>query len=432
MLTPHAEAPAPVRVSRLMRRVPFFYGWVVLGAAAFGLVMTSPGQTYTISIFIESYIRDLGISRSLVSTYYLIGTLTASLALPYVGRLLDRFGPRAMAVAIALAFGLACWYMSAVQTGLMLLFGFVLVRLLGQGSLGMISTYFVNQWWVRRRGTINGVSGVVMALMGVGAFPNLVNWLIPQVGWRTAWVVLGVALIVLMVPVAYLFYRARPEQFGLLPDGAKQTAEKDTTPVAAEDNWTVSEATHTSAFWIVCLGMASFAMLSTGLTFHNVSIFADRGLSASAAAAVFVPLAMTTAAVNLVSGVLVDRTPVKALLVFALILQTAALWMAPTLTGVMSALLYGITLGALMGLTRTITSVVWVAYFGRLHLGSITGIASTVMVAGSALGPLPMGMARDMLGEYGLALRLLSLIPLVLAVVTLFMRAPTRRQESGG
>ena len=169
---------------RLVRRTPFFYGWVILLAGSFGMIMSSPGQTYTISIFIEHFIADLGVSRGMVSAFYMAGTLTASLGLPFVGRQIDLRGPRLMVGIIAVALGLSCIYMGLIQAGWMLLIGFVLLRLLGQGSISLVSTYVINQWWVRRRGTILGISGVLVAAFGLAGFPNLVNWLIPQIGWR--------------------------------------------------------------------------------------------------------------------------------------------------------------------------------------------------------------------------------------------------------
>lgn len=69
--------------------------------------MTSPGQTYTVSIFIEHMINDLGISRSAISSLYSVGTLIGSFALPFWGRQIDRRGARSMAVLISILFGLA-------------------------------------------------------------------------------------------------------------------------------------------------------------------------------------------------------------------------------------------------------------------------------------------------------------------------------------
>ena len=230
-----------------------------------------------------------------------------------------------------------------------------------------------------------------------------------------------------MAPVGVAFYRSRPELYGLEPDNtrrSKESAGNDTEPI--EDNWTLQEVRRTSTFWIVSAGLASISMLGTGLTFHMVGIFADNDLSASIAAAVFVPIAFTSAAANLGSGVLVDRIPVRFLLASALVMQAAALWMAPVLPNVTIAILFGVVMGTMMGLMRTVSTVVWPTYFGRLHLGAIAGFAATISVAASALGPMPMGIARDLFGSYNGTLAALSILPLSLAVVSLFIRPPQK------
>ena len=387
--------------------------------------MTSPGQTYSVSIFIEHFIRDLGISRSLVSTLYTVGTLAGSLALPYVGRQIDRRGPGLMAGVITALFSLSCLYMGTVQGAVMLGLGFVLIRMLGQGSLGLVCTNVVNRWWVRRRGTMLGILGMVVSVLGTGLFPSLINVLIERFGWRLSYVLLGLLVAAVMLPVGLIFFRRQPEDYGLLPDGARASSSAG-GPLFQEENWTRREAVRTSAFWIISLGTACISMLGTGLHFHMVSIFDDAGLSASAAAAAFMPLAVTGAVVRLASGVLVDRLPVRYLLSAALVSLAASLLMAPRLQGTTSALIYGIILGVTGSLQLTVSSVVWAKYYGRRHLGSITGVALFVSIAGSALGPMPMGIARDVMGSYLPALTASAILPLVLAVVVLFAQHPSK------
>lgn len=137
--------------------------------------MSSPGQTYVVSIFIESFITDLGISRSLVSTLYTLGTLVGSFVLPIVGYQIDRHGARLIVVLITALFGFACVYMGYVQNAFMLGLGFIALRMLGQGSLGLVCTNIINQWWVRRRGMVMGISGMAGSLISLGGFPNLVK-----------------------------------------------------------------------------------------------------------------------------------------------------------------------------------------------------------------------------------------------------------------
>jgi MFS transporter, OFA family, oxalate/formate antiporter len=413
--------------SRLVTGSPVYYGWIIVAAATMGMIMTSPGQTYSVSIFIEHFIRDLGLSRSLVSTLYTLGTLGASLTLPFVGRQIDHRGPRVIVGVVTVAFGLACIYMGSVRNTVMLGLGFLLLRTLGQGSLSMVSSNVINRWWVRRRGTMLGIAGLAASLLGSGSFPSLIHALIGRFGWRTSYPLLGLMVLVVMLPVGLIFYRRQPEDYGLEPDGASTSADKGRGQRHfIEENWTVEEAVRTPAFWLLGLGLASISMLGTGLQFHMVSIFADSGLSASVAAAAYLPISATGAIVGLSSGVLVDRIPARFLLLAALIGQAASLIMAPNLVTASSALAYGIIIGTTSGLQRTVSSVVWPTYFGRKHLGAITGVASFVGIAGSALGPMPMGIARDLLGSYAVALPAAAVLPLALGVAALFARRPTR------
>jgi sugar phosphate permease len=214
----------------------------------------------------------------------------------------------------------------------------------------------------------------------------------------------------------------------LQPDGRNPQEDSSGTEQVrfVEDHWTPNQVLHTPLFWVFSLGMCSLSMLSTGLHFHIVSIFEDNQLDPAVAAAVFVPIALTTALVNFGSGILVDRMPVRAILAGALVLQTVSLLMAQSLASVPLAILYGMVLGASGGLQRTVSGVIWATYFGRRYLGTISGISSTMMVAGSALGPLPFGVVRDLWGSYNPALLISSVFPFVLAIVCLFFDKPRK------
>lgn len=412
--------------SVIVERTPFYYGWVILAVGTLGMVMTSPGQTYAVSIFIEHFIEDLSLSRSLVSTLYAAGTLIGSLALATVGRQIDRRGSRLMTTVIAVVFGLACIYMGTVQGALTLGLGFVMIRMLGQGSLGLVSQNVINQWWVARRGTIMGLSGMFNSLLGLGLFPVLINWMIPQIGWRLSYMALGVMLLLLMAPLGYLFIRENPEQYGLLPDGdlrreppAQETGQAQARGRVVEREMTREEALRTPTFWILAAGASSLTMLSTAIFFHLVSIFADNQLPPSVAASVYVPIAATTALMTLVSGVLLDRISLRYALAASLFLLALSMGLVQVLSSVALALVFGVLWGATTGLFRVVSTVAWAHYFGRRHLGAISGAASTIMIIGAAIGPIPLGVARDLLGSYNLALTLLALIPLGLGVGSL-------------
>jgi MFS transporter, OFA family, oxalate/formate antiporter len=419
------DEPQRIINSRLVNASPVYYGWVILAVGAIGGVLSSPGQTYAFSAFLDHFIRDLDLSRSLVSTLYTAGTLIASFFLPFVGRRFDRHGARVMITLVSLLLGLACIYMSLVRTAVMLGIGFFLLRQLGQGSLTLVSKNVVNLWWVRKRGRVMGLMGVIGALLG-GLFPYFINSLIAHFGWRWTYVILGLLVIGVMVPLGWIFTRNRPEDHGLHPDGeAPDAGDSDRLDEPLESNWTLAQVLRCPAFWVTATCMSAMAMLNTGLYFHIFSIFEDSGLSSTVAASVFVPIAATGAAMQLVTGLLVGRVHLRLLLSAALILNAVILVAATRLTSIPAAYAFGVGWGIQSGIEMLVLGVIFANYFGRRHLGAIAGFASTMQVAASALGPMPFGIARDLLGNYETVLTGCAIVPLMLAVACLLFGKPS-------
>ncbi|MBT5803595.1 MAG: MFS transporter [Gemmatimonadetes bacterium] len=413
------------RPSRLVNASPVYYGWVILAVGTFGGIMASPGQTYAFSAFLDHFITDLELSRSFVSTLYTVGTLTASFVLPYVGRQFDQRGARVMIALMSLLLGLACVYMSFVRNAAMLCIGFFLLRQLGQGSLSLVSKNVINLWWVRRRGLVMGIGGVAGALLS-GLFPYLINAMIPLYGWRFTYVALGAMLMLVMLPIGWIFVRDRPEDHGLQPDGIDANGEDgEDSSAPIEYNWTRAQALRTSSFWLVVAGLASMSMLNTGLTFHIFSVFEDSGLSSAVAASVFVPIAATGAIVQLLGGLLIGRVSIRLLLAASLGMMSLVLVLAPSLSSLEMAYFFGFCMGVQGGLEMIVSSVVFANFFGRRHLGSIAGFASTLLVGASALGPMPIGVARDLMGGYAAVLSTFAIVPFALAIACLlFCRVP--------
>ena len=150
-----------------------FPGWRILGLAIVTAALTGPGQTIGVSVFVDHLIDDLGLTRSSVSTAYLIGTLTAAFALPVVGRQIDTRGVRLGMTAVGIGFAIALALMSGVGGFITLAAGFVLIRLFGQGSLTLVSTVAVTLWFRSRRGFVLGLlatgTGMLMSLVPIAS-----------------------------------------------------------------------------------------------------------------------------------------------------------------------------------------------------------------------------------------------------------------------
>lgn len=414
------------RKSRVIAGSPVPYAWVVLATALLTMVMTLPGQTAGISVFLDPIIADLGLTRSTVSLLYTVGTLLGSFSLPFIGRFIDRRGPRLAVGLIAGAFSLACLFMSGVRGLVTLAIAFVLVRGLGQGALSLVSQHVVNIWFVRRRGLAIGLMGVGMAI-ATALFPSVLQSLIDVQGWRLSFASLGILVAVVTIPLGVTFFRGHPETYGQRPDGPRRRAEDVTEEAPIEEtNLSLREARRTSAFWLVAAGDVAVSALSTGLVFHHFDILATNGIGREAAALVFVPLGLINAAANLGTGALLDRAPPRFALSGMLVFQAAALalggWLSPALVFV-----YGGLIGITQGMKNAISGSAFAYYFGREHIGSIKGFATTLSVAGTAVGPLLFAVGRDVSGTYLPVLLASAAVPALLALASLRLRPPRLR-----
>ena len=408
----------PIKRSRVVSASPIYYGWVILLAGTFGIFMTMPGQTVTVGVFLDKIIADLGLSRTRVSDMYAIATLTGSLALPFVGRFIDKRGPRITVIIVTSLFALACVFMGLIQGLIMLFIGFVLIRSLGQGALSMVSAHVINIWFVRRRGLAIGLSGLGGAL-GIALFPQLVESLLNNFSWRTSYMLLGLFVATTILPIGAWLFRGQPELFGLEPDGA--AAKKE----LREEIFTAAEARRTVTFWLYVTAIFLMSALGTALLFHNYDILAEQSLGRDIATQVFVPIGFVLLIANLVTGYLVDRFPPRYILSLAQALLVIVLILSTQLTA-QTVLLYGVIFGLTMGMSATLNSMVFAYYFGRKHLGSIKGQVTTIGVAGSAFGPTLFSRGKDFFGQYEMIILIAAALPLLIAVIAPFIKPPKK------
>lgn len=418
-------ATGPELSSRFIDKTPFWYGWVVLAAGTLVMMVTIPGQTIGVSVFLDSIIEDLEVNRATVSALYTVGTTLGAISLTFVGRFLDRVGPRVGASVIGLLFGGACAFLGTVQSIVMLAIGFVLIRGLGQGALGLSSTYAINLWFVKRRGLAIGIGAVGFSL-GISIIPATFENLQNAHGWRTSYLILGIAVAVAVVPLALLL-RKQPERYGLKPDGP---VGKNASDDSDEFNMRPSEARRTSVFWLYASGTFITSGLGTGVIFHHFSILDSGGVSRAEAAVVFLPYGLSAAAFGLIGGALVDRFPHRFTLAAGQLLMAAILLSAVHLSTTATLWAYGIANGAMLGLMLAVSATVFAHEFGRGHLGEIKGTASTVSIGGSAFGPILYGVAYDLTGGYGATLAASAVLPITIALIALFAPPRSPRTEA--
>lgn len=401
-----------------------FSGWRIVALATVTMALTGPGQTAGVSVFVDPMIEGLAISRSQVSVAYLVGTLTAALAMPRVGRLIDLRGTRFAMTLVGGLFGVVLAAMAGVRGLVTLTLGFVGIRMLGQGGLSLIATTSVSFWFERRRGL---AVGLVTALGGglLGLTPVVMQSVVGAVGWRGSWLVVAAAVLLVVLPIARLGMIDRPADVGQRVDGlAHHEAAGDAGPA---QGLTRREATRTGMFWALVGGVVASGLIGTGLAFHQIDVLGQQGLTPLQAAVNFVPQVTATALVTLATGALVDRVPVRVLLCLAMASLSTSMLLLPWVEPGWSVVVYAVGIGAGGGAARALEGAGMPKMFGVRHVGSIRGLAMGLMVASTAFGPVALSLGRELTGGYVSVLRLLLLLPVTVVVVGLLSGVPRWR-----
>lgn len=423
-------------------RWPFFYGWIIVAATTVGIIASIPGQTMGVGVFTDDLIRTLGLNRVQLTTAYMFGTIGSALLLPFAGTILDRVGARAMVVVAALGLGVSMValslspkliHLNGIESpwfALFVAFGcFLMMRFFGQGCLTVSSRVALSKWFNHRRGLAQAISGVFVTF-GFNGSPRLLNDLVQAVGWRAAALVLAAIVGVGMSVFGWIFYRDNPEQCGLSMDGVMDEAWHAKMAAKVPDikhEFTRREAIRTWAFWVFSLGISTHSLLITAVAFHIASLGAQMGLTRDASYNVFIPMSLFGIAANFLGGWLSDRIRMKWLLLTMMLFQgigtTGLLHFGDPRGWYLLVVGYGIA----GGLFAALITVTWPRFFGRAHLGAISGVNMSIMVFASAIGPVLFAEAHAITQSYFEVILACWFMPIVFVVLGIMAENPQER-----
>ena len=402
----------------------FFYGWIIVGIANIGIFSSGPGQSHTFSVFVEPISQDLELSSASIASAYGLATLIAAFLLPYMGKIIDKYGARVSLIIISIILGISCIFFGAASNFLMLTVGFGFLRFFGQGSLMLGCANLVSQWFDSKR-------GFAMSLMALGfgmsmaIHPPVSQFLIDQYGWKYAWIILGISTWIIMVPALFILAWNNPENIGLKPDGVKKSNFKN-DEVEAIEGLNLTEALKENSFYILAAMWFGMAMLVTTLHFYQVTILTNQGITTEFAASLFTVSAFAMVVFMPLVGKFFDNFPTKYVLATGLLINSISLISITYSNNEAYSLFYAVSFGINNAFSMTMFGYIWPRYFGRKHLGSIQGTGQMIGVIGASLGPLPVGFAIDYLGSSLITIRYLSVYPIIMAVIIImFLKSPS-------
>lgn len=354
--------------------------------------------------------------------------LLTGLAAPLVGSLADRYGVRGVIAAGALVTGLGFASLNLLQS----LWHFYVAQFfigVGMAAIGQVpASAMVSNWFIKRRGTAIGIMST-----GIGAgilvlAPLVGSFLIPNFGWRTSYLALGIFTLIL-IPLALFVVRTKPADMGLYPDGIESPEDvaEAKASLSAVKGLSLKVTLGTAAFWLLAVTFFINGFSGLGVIQNQVPHLQDIGFPLAMAANALTGLGLGSAIGKFIFGWLCDQIKAKyacAISFVLLAVGTIILMSVKPASPLAIIWLYAITLGLGAGGWLPTMSMLISINFGLTSYGAIFGMISLVQAVGGAFGPLFGGYMYDMMNTYQWAFIIFLALYAVAIPAVLLVRRP--------
>lgn len=399
-----------------------FYGWWIVIATFLIMTLIYGPIANLVSLFILPITKELGFSPSQFMVYYTIMALAAMAVGPLAGRLIKKMDIR---IYLTLFILIAAVAFAGFSFSTKLFHFYLFAILMGAGMSGgaMIpASVLITNWFNEKRGLCLGIA---LAGSGFGSFilSPIVNWLITAYGWRSAYLVLGIIIAVVLVPLAVFVVRLNPAEKGLLP--LDEVVSIDTNKVLT--GTTLGQALKSVSFWSLCLGILIGGIVVNTMLINLAPYLAGIGTSAKTAAL----LLSFGSAMVIIGKLLIGRLFDKlGIITTVFIISASSLLSFLFLTKaniLLPAIMYTIFSG--IGSTAVTVTPAYLtgALFGEREYGSKYGIVAIFISLGAAITPIVSGALYNLHHSYGLVLNALIILSIV-QFALFFIASKTKRQ----
>lgn len=378
---------------------------------AISFAASTTGQIF-MAIMLKPMSEELGWSRSETAGAIFFGTLCGGLMAPVTGMLADRFGARLLTPVGAAVVGVALLWQGSTVALWQFYAAYAIARAVASNFLsGVAPLTTAANWFYRMRGRAMGLMSMAFPLGG-SALTLAGQVLMEQAGWRAVFTTFGVLLLVVGVVPSVLLLRRRPEDVGLLPDGAAQPppAAAGQQPVVRTEqkSWTLGEALHSPLFWILLFGVSLGTFNNGGVPASLVPMYVNKELPRDLAVWGFSIYGMFSIMGRFGWGYLLNRMHIRWVLMGMAIMGLVSTPLYLLLEGP-PVLVYSAFTGFSVGGYVAFSQSIWADYYGRAHLGAIAGFAHPFRTLINGGGPVIMALCFDTFGNYGPAMWLVML-----------------------
>ena len=396
-----------------------FYGWYVALGCGIGLACgLASVLTYTFGVFVTPLRAEFNWSQTEVFAALFLCVLTMTFVAPFFGLLVDRLGARRVILAglVFEAALIASFYFQDANI-LSYYLRYVALAVLGVGTTHIAFTRIIALWFDRQRGL---ALGVTLAGVGIGGFawPILTQWAIDAFGWRSAWLVIAAAIILVGGTIVLLVVRDSPQSMGLLPDGDTAVSSRDKAVKSSAPGVTLKQALATRHFWMMLVIFLLIGAAVTSIQVHLVPLLISRGVTPMRAANALSILAVALLFGRVAAGWLMDRIFAPRVAIAFLLGPVVAIFLLASGASGWLAFVAGILTGLAAGAEVDVTAYLVSRYFGLQHFSSIYAWYYSAYSLGAGLGPLATANAVDRFGGYTESL-MAHAVMLVVATVLL-------------
>lgn len=382
-----------------------------LGGGMLLTFFSSIGQTFFIASFAGDIRADFDLTHGGFGMIYMLATLGSAATLVLIGRVADDFAVVKVAGGLIILLAASAILMATARNVVILLIAIYFLRLFGQGMMTHTAMVAMGRWFVMERGRAVSITTTGHQL-GEGILPLLLVSLLAMTSWRNAWLLAAVALLLIALPLSYLWLRV-----------PRTPSRQDRDNQERGRQWTRAQVLRDAPFWIVCTGVLAPAFIGTAVFFHQVHLGELKGWAPGVIASSFAVMSITSVAVGLVTGQLIDRFSARLLLPFFLLPLACGCVVLSLAENPLSMAFFMFLLGCSYGVSNAVFGAIWPEVYGTRHLGAVRSVVSAAMVFASALGPGLTGWLIDL----GIGFEWQLLVMSAYCVVTMMVLFPVSR-----
>lgn len=408
-----------------------FYGHWVLLVAFLSLSISTGCGGFSFSLFVKPLQANFGWNRGEIMAAFTISFLILGIASPFIGRLVDRHGPRIVISAGAFIAGAGFFLLSEVESLHQFYLAYAIIGAGVAASAQIPTTAVVSNWFNKRRGLAIGILSMGVGAGGFALVPLIGIYLIPSFGWRTAYFAQAIILWML-IPLALLVIKTKPSDMGMYPDGASQAAKQREECSTIPGELSRRKALVSLSFWLITIYIMTSSFSSLGIIQNQVPFLEDIGFMTATAVTSLSILSMVSALAKLAFGWLCDHIQVKSVCIIGLAFQVASIIMLlciKTTTPLLVIWLYAVIFGLGQGSWLPTMSMLTSSHFGMASYGSVFGMLDFFQNTGAALGPLFAGYIYAITNSYHHAF-VIFLALYAIAIPSIMMLRHTNRRAA--